>query len=334
MKTFGKIILWIVIILAILVIIAYILPRQYKVERHITVGADKAILYTLTCNLNLWDLWSPWTKEFDSTAQFELSGTDCEVGTIWKWDGKLIGNGQLRITETNPGERFSYDLSFDEGKMHSNGYFRYEPAGEDSVTVFWSDEGDLGFNPVNRYLGLFLEKMMAPDFEKGLAKLKEVAEERATWPLIEEKMISEQIALLVRDSAGPETYGQVMGRGYGEIMQMITRKKLKMTGAPFAIYIFWDSATQRSVFDLGIPIDTIVPVAGRIRVETIPAQEVVIAHYFGSYDKTADTYYILDKYIMQSKRTVAGSPWEIYITDPMTEPDTMKWETQIIFPVR
>ena len=35
---------------------------------------------------------------------------------------------------------------------------------------------DLGGNPVNRYFGLIMDKMIGPDFEEGLAKLKEIAE--------------------------------------------------------------------------------------------------------------------------------------------------------------
>ena len=41
------------------------------------------------------------------------------------------------------------------------------PAG-DSCMVHWIVEGDLGYNPVNRYFGLLMNKMMGPDFERGL----------------------------------------------------------------------------------------------------------------------------------------------------------------------
>ena len=29
----------------------------------------------------------------------------------------------------------------------------------------------------------------------------------------------------------------------------------------------------------------------------------------------------------------AGAPWEVYVTDPATEPDQAKWRTEIFFPV-
>lgn len=333
MRTFGKIVLWLVIIIAVLVIIAFLLPRQYKVERSITIGADRALVYDLTCNMKKWDLWAPWNKNVDTTALFELSGNPCEVGTIWKWNGEILGNGELIVIEAVPGEYFGYDLIFDEGKYQSKGGFNYAEV-NDSVLVIWTDEGDLGFNPLNRYMGLFMDKMMGPDFDKGLAKLKIVAEERHGWPPIKESYVEDQFVLVIRDSAGPESYGQVMGKGYAELMKFIDKKKLTPKGSPFAIYVSWDSATQFSVFDMGIAVEYTDGGEGRIRPEEIPAHKIVVADYFGPYDQTASVYAALEKYIAQGGLEIVGNPWEIYVTDPMTEPDTAKWNTQVVFPVK
>jgi effector-binding domain-containing protein len=32
--------------------------------------------------------------------------------------------------------------------------------------------------------------------------------------------------------------------------------------------------------------------------------------------------------------TVIGAPWEVYVTDPMVEKDTAKWQTDIYYPVQ
>ena len=42
----------------------------------------------------------------------------------------------------------------------------------DSVTnVKWVMEGDMGNNPIKKYFGLMMDKMMGPDFENGLKNL-------------------------------------------------------------------------------------------------------------------------------------------------------------------
>jgi len=333
MRVIGKIFLWLVIIVLILVVIAFLLPGQYKVERSITIGAKKSVIYQLTCNLKNWDLWTPWTKEVDSTVLFELSGNDCEPGTIWKWNGEILGNGELIVTEAVPGEAFGYELLFDKGKYVSKGAIVLKEV-EDSVLVIWTDEGDLGFNPIARYMGLLMDSQMGKEFDKGLAKLKVIAEEREGWPAMKEAYMEKQTILVIRDSAGPETYGAVMGKGFSELMGFVKRNRLVPQGHPFAIYHTYDSVTMFSVFDMGIAVEYAVPGTGRIRVEDVPAQKVVIADYFGPYSQTARVYHAMDKYIQQSELTVTGSPWEIYVTDPMVEPDSMKWNTQILFPVQ
>jgi hypothetical protein len=55
------------------------------------------------------------------------------------------------------------------------GAITLEPAGE-SIRVTWSNEGDLGANPINRYFGLMMDRMMGPDFEEGLNNLKRTIE--------------------------------------------------------------------------------------------------------------------------------------------------------------
>jgi len=333
MKTFVKILYWVIGIVIVLVIISFLLPKTYKVERSITIKSGPEVIYSLTSNFSQWHQWVPWTKELDSTAVFEMKGPAGQVGTSWSWTGKKMGEGEMVSTELVPRQLVAYDLAFDHGKYKSKGKIVIEKLG-DSCKTSWIDEGDLGYNPMGRFMGLFMGKMMGPDFEKGLAKLKKVAEARSGWPKIDEISINQHLALMIRDSAGPKTYGQVMSKAFGEIMQFVKTNKLNPVGAPFATYLKYDTVTMFSVMDLGISVEKAGKGKGRIRVETIPLQKAVVAHYFGAYEKTASTYRFLNQYIKENGKEMAGSPSEYYITEPMTEKDTAKWETSIIFPIK
>jgi effector-binding domain-containing protein len=332
MKTLKKIFFTIIIILVLLLVVALFLPKTYHIERSTLIKGNKAMIYDLTSNLGKWDLWAPW-KALDSAAVYELVGTDGKVGTLRKWDGKVVGNGQMTLTQLVPGELVAYDLSFQHGKYTSKGTMKIEAAG-DSNKVSWSDDGDLGYNPIARYMGLFMGKMLIPDFDKGLAKLKKVVEARKDWPKIEEKIMPEQTVLLIRDSAGPKTYERVLGKGFGEIMQFTKANKIQCTGPPFAIYLKYDTVTMFSVMDMGIPVEKADKGKGRIRVEKVPAGNAVVAYYFGPYDKTGTAYNALHQYCKEAGKVSTGGPREVYITDPMTEKDPMKVETDIVFPVK
>lgn len=333
MKKWQKFLVWVGVIIALIILISYLLPKSYKVERSISIKSSPEVIYMLTSDFRLWHVWAPWTKETDSTAVFTVSGEPGKPGAKWSWEGKVFGQGEMTFIEGIPGKLVSYDLAFDQGKYLSKGRFEIETGG-DSCKVIWIDEGDLGYNPINRYFGLLMESMMGPDFDKGLAKLKDVAEARADWPVIEETTWPPHTFLAITDSAGPASYSAVLGKAFGELMTQAQSQKYNITGAPFAIYLKWDSVTMFSVMDIGIPVQQAEKASGRVRVVNFPEQKVVKVNYFGPYDKTAPMYYILDQYVKETGLENAGSPWEIYVTDPMMEKDTAKWQTVIAFPVK
>jgi effector-binding domain-containing protein len=335
MKTLKKIFLAIVIIVVVLVIIAFLLPKSYHIERSTMIKGDRALIYDLTSHFSKMDLWEPW-KAADTAAVYAIVGPDGKVGTYRTWEGKKVGNGQMTLTNLIPGELVGYDLAFDHGKYLSKGKVVIETAG-DSSKVSWIDDGDLGYNPIARYMGLFMGKMLVPDFDKGLAKLKKIVEERKGWPRIEEKLMPEQTVLLIRDSAEPKTYGEVFGKGFGEMMKFMQANKIKEAGHPFAIYLKYDTVTKFSVMDMGIPVEKGTKSdkgKGRIKIENMPAQNAVMAYYFGPYEKTGPTYNALHQYCKEAGKVIAGGPWEIYVTDPMVEKDPMKVETDIVFPIK
>lgn len=333
MKTWKKVALWILGLLVVLILVSYLLPKSYKVERSITVKSTPHTLYMLISDYRLWELWAPWTKEEDPAVVFEIEGTPGQPGSVWKWKGDKFRQGAMTMTEGIPVRRMTYQLDFDQGSMISYGLMELECSG-DSCRVTWRDEGTLGNFPLERFFGLLADRMMGPDFEKGLMNLKAIAEARAEWPEIKETVWPAHTFLAITDSAGPENYAMVMGKAYSELMQLARKENLQVTGAPFAKYIRWDSVTMFSVMDLGIPVATAESVGGRARVVHYPELKVVLVHYFGPYEKTAPMYHVLDQYVKETGLKEAEGPWEIYITGPDTERDTARWETVIAFPVK
>jgi hypothetical protein len=59
--------------------------------------------------------------------------------------------------------------------MASTGEIVLEPI-NGATRVVWTDSGDVGSNITYKYFGLFMDRLIGPDFEDGLANLKTVAE--------------------------------------------------------------------------------------------------------------------------------------------------------------
>jgi hypothetical protein len=92
------------------------------------------------------------------------------------------GEGDMTIGESVPNDRVLIQLSFTRPYASSSVIaFSVKPEGAGSV-VTWNMTGQNNF--ALKALSLFssMDKMVGPDFEKGLAQLKTVAETTASNP--------------------------------------------------------------------------------------------------------------------------------------------------------
>jgi len=59
----------------------------------------------------------------------------------------------------------------------SQGELSFKPNASGGTTVTWRMNGDMGSNPLYRWFALFGDRLIGPDFEAGLARLKTLAEQ-------------------------------------------------------------------------------------------------------------------------------------------------------------
>ena len=64
------------------------------------------------------------------------------------------------------------------------------------------------------------------------------------------------------------------------------------------------------------------------------AGKALKVQYFGDYAKVKPAYDDIMQYMTEKGLSNNGSPWEVYITDPMKEKDTLKWQTDVYMPIK
>jgi hypothetical protein len=177
MKILKRILLLVLILIAVLAAAAFLLPGSYNVERTTTINAKPKAIYPFLADLRKWPDWTAWNKTVDPTMSTSFSGAEEGAGAIYEWRGEKVGRGKMTLTRADAEGGIRYDLSFDEGKYFSQGGITLEKTG-DTTKVTWFNGGKLGNNPINRYFGLAMDKMMGPDFARGLENLKLAVEAR------------------------------------------------------------------------------------------------------------------------------------------------------------
>jgi effector-binding domain-containing protein len=106
-------------------------------------------------------------------------------------------------------------------------------------------------------------------------------------------------------------------------------------GPPFARYLSELSDASRDLeYEAGIPLPSPAGAPqGRAIPEELPAGRVAVAWHVGPYETLGETYGALARWIGDQGLTVAGPMWEVYWTDPGTEPDPARWRTEVVIPV-
>lgn len=135
-------------------------------------------VYAQVSDFNNWNNWSPWYRK-DSAMKQTIAGTPGQGKHLMKWesDKKEVGNGSIEFDKVIENKSIDATLTMHEMNMQSAVMYRFEPTAT-GTKVTWSDSISLGYNPMWRWGGLFMDKMMGPDFEAGLNNMKEFSEKK------------------------------------------------------------------------------------------------------------------------------------------------------------
>jgi hypothetical protein len=155
--------------------IGFMLPSEWRMERSIVINATPDRIYPYVANFQTgWPQWSAWDIEY-SDSVYTSSGAQEGVGAIRSWTSAKMGNGFQEIVKANPQEGITFELTMTSYGTKMLGTITFTPV-EGGTLVHWSDVGQMGNNPVMRWMGLFMDRMMGKMLEDSLANLKQVAE--------------------------------------------------------------------------------------------------------------------------------------------------------------
>jgi uncharacterized protein YndB with AHSA1/START domain len=169
---------WLAIALVALVALLFVgglaLSGNFTAVRSTTIQAPADKVYGLVADPREWKRWSVWNQR-DPAMAITYSGPPAGSGAGWEWKSKTQGDGKMTFTAAEPGRRLAYDLYFPDFGTTSRGDLTLSPDGA-GTKVTWTMNGNMGKNPLFRWMALFGDRMVGPDFEAGLANLKALAE--------------------------------------------------------------------------------------------------------------------------------------------------------------
>ena len=164
-------------IIALLVVITFFLPKHAHVERSITINAPASSVFGAVNDLEKWKDWSPWLN-MDPDMKLEYGQTTVGQGASYTWDSKMqnVGTGKMTIAESVPNSIIKTTMNFApnmDDEMYAQLKFTEV---EGQTTILWDFDGD--FKGSGKWFGIMMDKILGPQYEKGLASLKEYVEKK------------------------------------------------------------------------------------------------------------------------------------------------------------
>ena len=150
------------------------LSPRFVVMRSVQVNAPPDKIYALLDDPRRWKDWSVWNQR-DPQMQITYTGPPAGAGAAWQWKSKTQGDGKMTFTAAVSGQRLAYELYFPDFGTTSAGDLVLGAEGG-GTRVTWTMNGDMGGNPLFRWMALFADGMVGEDFEAGLVNLKRLAE--------------------------------------------------------------------------------------------------------------------------------------------------------------
>lgn len=333
-----KILIGLAVLIVALLVIGFLLPGKMEVSRSVTVNASAENVFDEFNDLKKWQEWQYWNSlekpgEMTVTYGEKSEGT----GATYSWDGKKTGKGTVTILESVPNKSVASEIDFT-GSGKAQGLYTVEPEGEGTKATM-NFTFDNGMNPIGRWFSLFMKGEIEKAFDYGLAKVKERAEAKPKFS-VDISEVSTPVTYYVGieskgvATANNDAVNAAMAKAFTQVATDLNKAKVQITGAAFCLITRWDDATRQMDMICAFPVDEKANVPGKYKIQQVAAGKAVKAVHRGDYAKMEATHNQIMQYIELKKLSMAGAPWESYLTDPMIEKDTAAWVTEIYYPIQ
>jgi effector-binding domain-containing protein/uncharacterized protein YndB with AHSA1/START domain len=339
MKTLKKIGIGLIVLILFLVVVSFFLPSKVHVERSIQMKASPESVYKLVVNFKNWDQWSPWHK-MDPNWQVTWGEKTEGLGAnySWKSNHSSVGNGRSEIVEATPYESLKMEMYFMEGGKPAYGGWNFEK-NDEGVKVTNTMDGDAGMNPFMRWMNLFMNSLVGKHFEDGLNNLKNIVESKAGAENkiagfdYEMRDMNKMIIAGVRSKIKvAEINDALYGNSFGMIGKVLATEKIGQSGAPMSLT--YSYSKESCDMEIAMPVKSIGKGDAKVKFHEVPASKALVVKYYGDYSKIEPVYGAAFEYMGKNKLIENGAPMEMFITDPMSEKDTAKWLTEVVFPIK
>ncbi len=290
-----------------------------KVNRTVSINAPKEDVAKALSDFHTWKNWSPWLI-MDPDAKVDVEPD----GKAYKWEGKRVGSGAMKIDKEDGSDAVYCDLQFIKPfKSKAKTSFKLEQNG-DSTNVTWFMDSNLPFFMF--FMKKSMEAYIGNDYERGLNLLKDYVEDgeahsKLNW--IGESSIEGGKYVGITRECTTKTISKEMPKDFHKIQEIANRVGADMNKV-FSQYHKFDMVSGKAKYTVGLPVSEYPSDldADMIKGE-MPATKTYVLEHKGPYRHIGNAWATMSN-MARSKEFKAIkkiAPFETYGNSPANTPE-------------
>lgn len=331
MKALKILVIILVVLVAIVVVPTFFMPSEMVVEHSHILKAQPEVIWDQVNCLENWEKWDVWHQDTNMVGTY--SGPACGVGAMNSWTYKNTDDGGSQIIkESKPFEYLKTYLDFMEmGSAESEMFLEKVDEGTKLTWNLKTSKAGIMMKWIN---ALMVKPGVTKSYTEGLENLDKLTENMTVAPKfvtgpIEVKNVESMNALAIRSEVGGEGIADAMDSAIGLLMGYAGAN---LVGPPFSIWYEWEAETM--VFDNAVPVMPGIVAKDNMKLIQTYAGKTIYTKHTGSYESTQYSWEAMGKYLEENQLETNGNPFEVYMTNPETEPDQSKWVTELYWPIK
>lgn len=136
-----------------------------------------------------------------------------------------------------------------------------------------------------------------------------------------------QPALVIEFDCQLEDMPSELSAKMNSVYQYAREHGAEVIGQPFVRHSTLN--TNLRTFQAGIPIRIAIEGSETIKSITLPGGQVATTMHVGPHDSLDVGHRTLHSWVRDNDFKLVGGPWEVYLSDPMLEPDPSQHKTEL-----
>lgn len=331
MKILKRIGIGILVLLVLLLVLAYFLPREINVERTKKMDAPVSYVYNVVNNVENVPLFDPWVQS-DETMTLNYGEKTIGQGASYTWESENSDDGSMKVTSSVPAKQVSYQMespSIPDAKIN----YIFNAMGDKTTEMKWQFEGSNSF-PFNLMNFLIASKINS-NIKKGLNNINDLVNTRYKESKygkyqIRQATVEAKNYIVNRDKVPEGKKQQFYVQNLAPLFKKIQDAGVAMEGKPSGLFYGFDQINNVVDMAAAIPIMEEVNIADASAVNR-EAGKAVIVDYYGDFKDTQVAHSAIEEYMRDRNLFVDYPIVEEYVTDPAEEKDPTKWLTKIYY---